>query len=70
MYHMARGSDENTRLVNEPATSSSAPNLSVEPPPTVEIRPTTYGSIDSTVSVGSTNSETEPLIINSTDPKV
>lgn len=70
MYHMARGSDENTRLVNEPATSSSAPNLTVEPPPAVEIRPTTYGSIDSTASIGSTGSETEPLIINSTDPKV
>lgn len=70
MYHMARGSDENTRLVNEAATSSSAPNLSAEPDPTVEIRPTTYGSIDSTVSIGSTNSETEPLIHNSTDPNV
>lgn len=63
MYHMARGSDENTRLVTEPATSTSAPNLTVEPPPDVEIRPT-YGSIDSTLSIASTNSDTEPLLIN------
>lgn len=74
MYHMARGYDESSRLVNEPVPSSSAPNLSVdiEPPP-VEIRPSVYGSLDNTVAGISTISGTEPLLsINedNDDPKV
>lgn len=61
MYHMTRGCDESSRLVSEPATtSSSVPNLTLEAElPPVEVRPTTYGSIENTLS-GS--SETEPLI--------
>ncbi|XP_059061904.1 transmembrane protein 184C [Achroia grisella] len=63
MYHMARGYDESSRLVSEEAASSSAPNLSVnaEPPP-VEVRPTTYGSIHTSLTADSTNSESEPLL--------
>lgn len=68
---MARGCDESSRLVSEPTPSSSAPNLTIETTePTVEVRPTTYGSIENTVS-GSMNSELEPLIdSDKNDPKV
>ena len=76
MYHMARGYDESTRLMSEqPIPSSSAPNLTVdlEPPP-VEVRPSAYGSLESTAAAISTNSETEPLLDFSDqakdDPKV
>lgn len=62
MYHMARGYDESSRLVSEPVPSSSAPNLTVDlEPPTVEVRPSVYGSLDNTAAI-STNSETEPLL--------
>ncbi|XP_023938212.1 transmembrane protein 184C [Bicyclus anynana] len=75
MYHMARGYDESTRLVTEPAPSSSAPNLTIEPtePPSVEIRPSVYGSLENTMTSASMNSETEPLLDHSeetSDPKV
>lgn len=62
MYHLTRGCDESSRLVSEPATSSSVPNLTTteEELPPVEVRPTTYGSIDTFAT--STNSENEPLI--------
>lgn len=69
MYHMARGYDESSRLVAEvPVPSSSAPNLTVEPPP-VQVRPSTYGSIG---VVSTASDETEPLIDDArpTDPKV
>ena len=71
MYHMARGYDESSRLVNEPVPSSSAPNLTIETTdPAVEVRPTLYGSIENTVA-GSLNSEIEPLInSDNIDPKV
>ncbi|XP_045459527.1 transmembrane protein 184C [Melitaea cinxia] len=63
MYHMARGCDESSRLVGEPVSSSSAPNLTVEAtePPSVEVRPTIYGSIENTMT-SPMNPETEPLI--------
>ncbi|KOB72548.1 Uncharacterized protein OBRU01_10139 [Operophtera brumata] len=70
MYHMARGYDESSRLVSEqPLPSSSAPNLTVDEP-AVEVRPSAYGSIESTAV--STNSETEPLIADErpNDPRV
>jgi hypothetical protein len=68
MYHLARGYDESSRLVNEPVASSSAPNFTTEiESPVVEIRPATYGSIETTVT-GSTNSETEPLISDRVEP--
>ncbi|XP_013175452.1 PREDICTED: transmembrane protein 184C [Papilio xuthus] len=76
MYHMARGYDESSRLVTEPVPSSSAPNLTMDTePPNVDIRSTTYGSIENTVTTGSLNSETEPLLditedTNRIDPKV
>ncbi|XP_013185709.1 transmembrane protein 184C [Amyelois transitella] len=60
MYHMARGADESSRLMSEPVASSSAPSLTIDPDPNVEIRPTTYGSIDTTL----VNSDAEPLISN------
>ncbi|XP_026491371.1 transmembrane protein 184C [Vanessa tameamea] len=75
MYHMARGCDESSRLVGEPVPSSSAPNLTIEAtePPSVEVRPSVYGSIENTMG-GSITSETEPLIntndSNNIDPKV
>lgn len=63
MYHMTRGYDESSRLVSEPVPSSSAPNLVLDTePPNVDIRSTTYGSIENTVTTGSLNSETDPLI--------
>lgn len=70
MYHMTRGYDENSRLMSEEApTSSSAPAQVFEEPeaivPPVEVRPTTYGSVDTTVTIGSTNSETDPLVNDS-----
>ncbi|CAG9792136.1 unnamed protein product [Diatraea saccharalis] len=59
MYHMPRGYDESSRLVTEPVPSSSTPNATEEADASpVEIRPTTYGSIETTVS----NSDTEPLM--------
>lgn len=72
MYHMARGYDESSRLVHseQPVPSSSAPNLTVDPPP-VQIRPSTYGSIGN-ASI-STSDETEPLLdedLRPIDPKV
>ncbi|XP_047526442.1 transmembrane protein 184C [Vanessa atalanta] len=75
MYHMARGCDESSRLVGEPVPSSSAPNLTIEAtePPSVEVRPSVYGSIENTMG-GSITSEIEPLIntndSNNIDPKV
>ncbi|XP_050362628.1 transmembrane protein 184C [Nymphalis io] len=75
MYHMARGYDESSRLVGEPVPSSSAPNLTIEAtePPSVEVRPSVYGSIENTKG-GSISSETEPLINSNEndniDPKV
>lgn len=73
MYHMARGYDESSRLVSEPVPSSSAPNLTMDTEtPNVDIRSTTYGSIENTTT-GSLNSESEPLLdITDTnqDPKV
>lgn len=70
MYHMTRGYDESSRLVSEqPVPSSSAPNLTIETP-TVETRPTVYGSIEN--QAVSMNSETDPLINSerSSDPNV
>lgn len=71
MYHMARGYDESSRLVSEP-TSSSAPNLTVEEPSAIDIRPSTYGSVDTTVTASA--SDTEPLLDSmersNRDPKV
>lgn len=64
MYHMARGYDESSRLVNEP-TSSSAPNLTVEEP-AVDVRPTVYGSVDTTVTASA--SDSEPLLGSVNDP--
>lgn len=67
MYHLTRGCDESSRLVADPVASSSVPNLTTteEELPPVEVRPTTYGSID-TFST-SVNPETEPLIGPSDD---
>ncbi|CAK1551965.1 unnamed protein product [Leptosia nina] len=75
MYHMTRGCDESSRLVNEQVPSSSAPALTVEAtePPSVEVRPSVYGSLDNTMATSSMNSETDPLLDMSddkTDPKV
>ncbi|KAI8440444.1 hypothetical protein MSG28_001744 [Choristoneura fumiferana] len=70
MYHMARGYDESSRLVSEP-TSSSAPNLTVDEP-SIDVRPSTYGSVDTTVTASA--SDTEPLLDSmersNRDPKV
>ncbi|XP_063530189.1 transmembrane protein 184C [Cydia strobilella] len=65
MYHLTRGYDESSRLVNEP-TSSSAPNLTVEEP-AVDIRPSVYGSVDTTVTASA--SDSEPLLGSVNDPK-
>lgn len=64
MYHMTRGCDESSRLMSEPVASSSAPNLTVDlDTPSVEVRPTTYGSIETTVM----SSDTEPLLNDTED---
>ncbi|KAL4703312.1 hypothetical protein ACJJTC_006675 [Scirpophaga incertulas] len=69
MYHMTRGCDESSRLVNDSVSSSSVPNLSVEAEmPAVETRPTTYGTLESAVQ-GSTNSDTVPFISHEEDPE-
>ncbi|XP_011568372.2 transmembrane protein 184C [Plutella xylostella] len=68
MYTMARGYDESSRLMSDPvAPSTSAPPLTVDVEPPPDPRATTYGSIDTTMTTGSTNSDTEPLIDMSED---
>ncbi|XP_045491984.1 transmembrane protein 184C [Colias croceus] len=70
-YHMTRGYDESSRLVTEQDASSSAPDLTVEAtePPSVEVRPSVYGSLENTIATGSLNSETDPLLDISDDNK-
>lgn len=63
MYHMARGYDESSRLVDNMPTSSSAPALVVNAD-CPEQRPTTYGSIETPCP---DSTDTEPLIGSSTD---
>lgn len=63
MYHMTRGYDESSRLMGEPVPSSSAPNLTTETEtPSVEVRPSAYGSLENTVTNMSMTSETDPLL--------
>lgn len=60
MYHMTRGYDESSRLMGEPVPSSSAPNLTTETEtPSVEVRPSAYGSLENTVT---NMSMTDPLL--------
>ncbi|VVC91698.1 transmembrane protein 184C [Leptidea sinapis] len=74
MYHMARGYDESSRLVNEqgPTNSTSDSIVEATEPPPVEVRTSAYGSLENTITTASMNSETEPLISDdsSSDPKV
>ncbi|KAJ2950459.1 hypothetical protein O0L34_g8702 [Tuta absoluta] len=77
MYHMTRGYDESSRLVTDQPAAFSAPPLAhthaeiEDEPPRVEMRPSTYGSVDSTATLGSTNSDTDPLISKDDDhPRV